>query len=508
MLTRLRIYWNVYNEDDSKVNITVYAVNAGVDQDIPSASTTSAAVASTSAAATSQKTSSAITSTAAATSSAVPSTTTAAASTAVANATLSRRTNLNINKTIVTQLANHGYGWEPVALPEGRYYIYGYVDDGYGTSNKSNVFSVVEGSNTSCLAAYESMSKTATATGQASGSATLGAGTSNSDAAESSSGIGGGAIAGIVVGVVAGLGVLAALAFLCLRKRRRDRKFGNRWDGDDHQMGTTHRRVISRSTAPSDRGHSLYSSIGRGNNRGMDKGGTEGNAVVIGALSKNGSYHSSRTQNSADNMGRTVEGVPVTPAAADQFTTDGEKDNQEVLQDTSSQGHDPFKTPTIPGLSVQPTQYSQPVLSPVETDSNRHSSSDPINSPPIAAANSPNQPRTSRSDSQSSQPRPASQIQANRKISQGSMGTGDAPNPNTSGGNLGRSNSSRRKPVPSLGPELRGELARQASLKAKEEGVKAMPQMGLGLKRGQEVARNEEGQKSYVIMPDPPMAQD
>lgn len=352
------------------------------------------------------------------------------------------------------------------------------------------------------------MSKTATATGHATGNATLGAGTSNSEAAESSSGIGGGAIAGIVVGVLAGLGVLAALAFFCLRKRRRDRKCGNRWDGDDHQMGTTHRRVISRSTAPSDPGHSLYSSIGRGNNRGMDKGETEGNAVVIGALSKNGSYHSSRTQNSADNMGRTVEGVPVTPAAADQFTTDGEKDNQEVLQDTSSQGHNPFKTPTIPGLSVQPTQHSQSVLSSIETDSNRRSSSDPIHSPPIAAVNSPNQPRTSRSDSQSSQPRPASQIQANRKTSQGSMGTGDAANPSTSGGSLGRSNSSRRKPVPSLGPELRGELARQASLKAKEEGAKAMPQMGLGLKRGQEAARNEEGQKSYVIMPDPPMAQD
>lgn len=481
------------------MNITIYAVNAGVDQDIPSASTS---------AVTSQTTSSAVTSGAAATSSAARSTTAAAASTAVANATLSRRTNLNINRTIITQLANHGYEWEPVALPEGRYYIYGYVDDGYGTSNKSNIFSVIEGSNTSCLAAYESMSKTATATGQASQSATLGAGTSDSDTSESSSGIGGGAIAGIVVGVLAGLGALAALAFFCLRKRRRDRKFGNRWDGDGHQMGMTHHRVISGSTAPSDPGHSPgYNSIGMGN-KGMDKGETEGNTVVVGALRKDGSYKSSRTQASAEGIGRTVEGLPVTPAGADQFTTDVEKDDQEVLQDGSSQGHDPFKTPTIPVLSFQPTQHSQPVFSPIETDSNRHLSSDPIPPPPIAATNSTNQPRTPHSESRSSQPRPASQVQTNRKTSQSSMGPGDSPNPNAGGSGLGRSNSSRRKPVPSLGPELRGELARQTSLKTKEEGAKAMPQVGLGLKRGQEAVRNEEGQKTYVLMPDPPMVQD
>ncbi|OXG35638.1 hypothetical protein C359_05545 [Cryptococcus neoformans Bt120] len=502
-----RIYWNVYNEDDSKVNITIYAVNAGVDQDVPSASATPTSAASTSAAATSQRTSSAVTSGAAATSSAAHSTTAAAASTAVANATLSRRTNLNINRTIITQLANHGYDWESVALPEGRYYIYGYVDDGYGTSNTSNIFSVIEGSNTSCLAAYESMSKTATATGQASQSATLGAGTSDSGASESSSGIGGGAIAGIVIGVLAGLGALAALAFFSLRKHRRDRTFGNRWDGDDHQMGMTHRRVISGSTAPSDPGHSPgYNSIGMGN-KGMDKGETVGNTVVIGALRKDGSYNSSRTQASAEGMGRTVEEMPVPPAMTDQFTTDGEKDDQEVLQDGSSQGHDPFKTPTIPELSFQPTQHSQPVFSPIETDSNRHLSSDPIPPPPIAARNSISQPRTSLSESQPSQPRPTSQVHTRRKASQGSMGPGDSPNPNTGGSGLGRSNSTRRKPVPSLGPELRGELARQASLKTKEEGAKAMPQVGLGLKQSQEAVRNEEGQKSYVLMPDPPMPQ-
>lgn len=56
-------------------------------------------------------------------------------------------------------MVNYGYEWEFVVFFEGWYYIYGYVDDGYGILNKSNIFSVIEGLNISCLVVYESMSK-------------------------------------------------------------------------------------------------------------------------------------------------------------------------------------------------------------------------------------------------------------------------------------------------------------------------------------------------------------
>ncbi|WVQ75988.1 hypothetical protein IAR50_005624 [Cryptococcus sp. DSM 104548] len=457
-----QIYWNVYNEDASKYNITVYAVNEGVDQTIESPSTT--VVSSTSAAA-----SSAV----AQTSSAVATTSNIARS--LANPL--KRTTLSINTTIITQYANHGYGWTPVRLPEGNYRIYAHVYDGHSTSNTSNVFTVRESTNTSCLTAFAAMSKTASATlsnGKVTGSAesvsasaSLGAAAGSSDEG-GASGLSGGAIAGIVVGVVVGLAVLSGLLF-CLRRRRQQARRGTH--GDDPPMGMTHRRMASASTAPSDSGHSpLHTMTGQGSRAAP---------IALGAAVQEQSFTSSMDKDSEESFGQatTESAAPVVLAGGGQK----QEEEEEVLQE------DPFRSPAP--AQDPTTAYTQPTS--VYDPSRRYSN-------PAGALPTDQRARNSLSSSQ-----PCSPQRLPRRSPSSSSNVGESPRV---GGALGRTPSSRRKPVPSLGPELRGELAKKADEQSQEEGKRAMASVGLGVGNVGQGNGAQSRRTSYQLMPDPPLA--
>ncbi|TYJ56909.1 hypothetical protein B9479_002354 [Cryptococcus floricola] len=467
-----QIYWNVYNEDASKYNITVYAVNEGVDQVIESPSTT--VVSSTSATSPS--------------SSAVAQTSSAAATTSNIARSLSnpvKRTTLSINTTIITQYANHGYGWTPVRLPEGNYRIYGHVYDGYGTSNTSNVFTVRESTNTSCLTAFAAMSKTATATlssGKVTGSAESVTATASSGAAAGgtendtgSNGLSGGAIAGIVIGVVAGLAFLAGLLF-CLRRRRQQARRGARGD-DGHPMGMTHRRMASASTAPSDPGHSPLPT--------MSGPGARGGPIPLGATAHDKSFTSSIDKDSEESFGQATaeSAAPIMLAGTRQ-----EQEEEEMLRE------DPFRSPALPPSQNPSTVYPQST-----------STYDPTRrySNPAGALPADQPTRTSRTSSQPSSPQ-----RLPRRSPSGSGSVNSSPNPGESPrvGALGRTPSSRRKPVPSLGPELRGELAKKADNKSQEEGRRAMADVGLGMGNVGQGHEAQSRRTSYQLMPDPPLA--
>jgi len=105
-----------------------------------------------------------------------------------------------------------------VTLPPGRYYFAGRFTTSPGTAANSNLFRVVEGDDMSCL----SSAVATTSTTSTSSAGTQTAGTAN-NAVETSS-ISGGAIAGIVIGVLAGLAVLGALLFFCMKKKRRQNR--------------------------------------------------------------------------------------------------------------------------------------------------------------------------------------------------------------------------------------------------------------------------------------------
>ncbi|WVQ83282.1 hypothetical protein IAT38_005421 [Cryptococcus sp. DSM 104549] len=520
-----QIYWNVYNEDDSKVNITVYAINEGVDQTVPSASTTAVAVATSaasSAAASPAAATSAAATSAAATSAAAAATSAAATSAAAAAAasarSLSSRSLLSINASIITQYANHGYGWDPVLLPAGRYYIWGYVDDGFGTSNRSNVFTVVEGSNTSCLAAFASQSKTASlATGSvagtskiasASSSAAAGGASSNTGESEKNSGLSGGAIAGVVIGVLAGVAALAILALVCLRRRRRQRGYSSE---NPPPMGMTHRRMLSGSTAPSDPGHGTTSSHGTAGAGGKGQ-------IPMGTIRRGESWNSSIAKprgSSTDSFGHNADATPVVLGASGGSRSGEKEDGQEVLR-SDVRGEDPFLTPTMPPPSEtsgldQPQRASGYSDYPLYASFDRRASNPMPPPPPPAAITSSTSTDRSRSSSHGDPrgERPA------RRTPPGSVGA--SPNPGGSGGaQVGRTPSTRRKPVPSLGPELRGQLEKQSSA---GRVVPAMPASesagagtgagaGLGLGIPSDAGGNGERRKSYQLMPDLPLPQD
>jgi hypothetical protein len=160
-----------------------------------------------------------------------------------------RQSQVSGNTTIATAHgANEPFTFN-VTLPAGQYYLSGTLNDSLRTTARSNVFQVVEGSDTACLVA--AVKSTSTSIGTKS-SITGGVMQTPGSSTETSttSNVSGGAIAGIVVGVIGGLAILAFLAFCCLRRRRRQRNgaVGNRdrfstlpsassQDGGEHGTG-------------------------------------------------------------------------------------------------------------------------------------------------------------------------------------------------------------------------------------------------------------------------------
>ena len=119
-----------------------------------------------------------------------------------------------------------------VKLRYGRYYLHGQINlrPSYGVN--SNLFWVQEGTDLSCLTATGSDSSSGVSnsagpstTASTAPSASASASAADADAGSSSSSIGSGAIAGIAVGAVVGLAVVAlALYFCCYNKRRASRR--------------------------------------------------------------------------------------------------------------------------------------------------------------------------------------------------------------------------------------------------------------------------------------------
>ncbi|WWC67981.1 uncharacterized protein I206_101900 [Kwoniella pini CBS 10737] len=545
------ILFNLYNEDPSKVNITLYAINEGIDQSIPSPATTSAIVQS------SRPASSVVASTQIAIassplptsaiqslSSARPIATSAVGAIQPARRDPERRTILDLNITLVTQGANHGWSFNPVRLPEGRYYISGLINDGRQTTNKSNVFSVVENEDTSCLSAFESLSASATAsrTGAAGGGMTgkttatatasdgaLGGGSESATEGTEKKGLNGGAVGGIVIGILGGLAILALLLFCCRRRRgySHSREHGSEEGGF---MGTGirhqshHQKMPSENTTPSDQGHQGVSRI------------KEPIAMLPVSLRTEESHRSDKTdekgessnsinEDGIESLPNTFLPTPISAAYTTSSTRLSSEDNHNVNEfgkgQSESNGIDPFITPTLSEIPIMSPIYANEEIrqlghssiqtpQPVILANVKRSSAEENVKPAIGLGIG----GTTLKSSNSLMTQQSRSDPGKKRTSLNSLGvrspTQISPDPNSfgipdnrnddkkSGMGLGRSTSSRRKPVPSLGPELRTELARQNSLKDLK-----------GNKTNENDNVEESGRRrSYKLMPDPPIIQE
>lgn len=442
LLTSLSITWRLINEDPTKFNLSLHIVNIDVRQDIPppTASSTSSssppATPSTPSAATTTARSSVITAIALASLTRFPTSASSAftgAFTSLAPPAV-RRMTLEINGTLdASHRANVAF-YDDLNFPEGRYYVYGMALDGRGTAATSEVFSVVEGNDTSCLAAFASLRSTATVASSTRVSASTSASTSRSTSASptgtvtaeganggtdtsSRSGLAGGAIAGVVVGILAVVALAGLVAWVCFRRRRRDLAGSSR--GPEMSQG-----YCSKTFAVNRRGS-----------------GTRHMQMPSGTTS--------------------LDGAGPTPIAMSTTPRDEEKDDnasiasfgasprlfaQQSSSSSSRPVHDPFATaPKTPRANFEAD------MSDFNPNDNRRFSTAtaPGSFPPVMTARS-------RSES--------------------------GPSNGRSGG-LGRVTSSKRKPVPSLGAELRSELQRKPS-------------------------DSEAARQSFQLVPDPPRSQE
>ncbi|KAK6903681.1 hypothetical protein I203_107186 [Kwoniella mangroviensis CBS 8507] len=570
------ILWNVYNEDSSKINITLYAINEGIDQSIPSPSTTSAAAAAATVTSQSSRAAStaAISSQVALASSPRPTITSitlssAAASVAPNKRSINERTILDLNISLVTQYANHGWGFNPVRLPEGRYYILGVVDDDRQTTNKSNVFSVVESDDTACLSAFKSLSASATGTatnnsgvptqkvtsipasttnGNGTGAAPGSSEEGNSSSEKSS--LGGGAVAGIVIGVLVGL-VALVLLFMCYRRKKRSERDRNgnarglhSEEGGFVKFGghkNHHHKMPSDTTVPSsDLNHknpiamtpvharaddSFRSDEKRGSLNSLEQDGVEDLPLPLPVFTPTTATSYNTTSSVDGGSGRRRSDPFTTPTLGEIPTMSPIYSNDEVRKlayptDSSGSGIAPPQPvilanvrrssqeesprPGVVGLGITGSGSGAGLKSAnsFTSQSSLPYHQQPKTSPPVTATagQSRSEPRKKRASLHGLGSPSASNTSPDpNAFDIPSSGSGNNTTP-PSGGGLSRSTSSRRKPVPSLGPELRTELARQGSLK--------------DLKNTKEKNINESGngengrRRSYKLMPDPPIIQE
>lgn len=117
--------------------------------------------------------------------------------------------------------------WPAVDVPEGLYTVIAFETGNFNTGmSKSNMFSVNTGTNTSCLdpTTVQSSSSSAAPTGSSAGAAQSSSSSSGKD-------LSGGAVIGIVAGVLVGVGTLVLMfvviprlyrkGLLCKRRERR-----------------------------------------------------------------------------------------------------------------------------------------------------------------------------------------------------------------------------------------------------------------------------------------------
>ena len=422
--TYIRFEWTLRNEDPRLYNVFLNIVNKQVRQDIPPANATSASMALTPTTSNSAS-SSTITGTASS-SLALSTSSDSGVATILYSERLSQRTILAINQSLPIHPANAGY-FDTLVVPEGRYYLTGRITDPANTFGTSEVFSVIEGNDTSCLAAYASMSESvlassSTAVSSARASMSTGS-TSNATSAASganagagsskngSSGLSGGAIAGIVIGVIALLAILGTVVFICFRRRRSERR--NAMEGPEMSRSGFTPRFFSTGRV-SGSGHAQMPSGGTG----LDSGAQSPSALVP-------------LQEAKEEVG-------------ENGMTNTRQLGQQTASTSRSAGQDPFATaPNTPGVQdpYEATDFGPGVPGAMV--------------PPVVPTSS-----RDRRDTPSVTGRPA-------------------PLSST----LGRSSSKKRKPVPSLGPELQSEMLRKNS-------------------------ESEDRRASYQITPDPPVKLD
>ncbi|GFZ47774.1 hypothetical protein JCM24511_05521 [Saitozyma sp. JCM 24511] len=560
----VRIDWALTNEDPTKYNVALSAINQNVNQAIPSAvsSTASSASVSSAAASVSASSAAAVSSAASTADSAASAASSTSASPAASARALRRddtahhllgRTTLNINETIGSTPANVGYPWSPISLPQGRYVLIGRVDDGHDTWAQSGVFTVLEANDTSCLAAFAASSSVTGASSTKNPSAT-GSLASANNASSSPNSWSTGAIVGCVIGIIAGLVILGLIAWCLLRRRRR----GNAAGHDHREMSEAGRnsrrasfadrltnmaprgrgvRVPSESTSPpmsyDDHSHSGH--------------GHYGPQVVSNPIAL-ASIHSFRPDSigsmprhsgESGKIHRTLSnfGSAAVPAAA--FASAGGAEHRggaELRRGDSTPGtsrtgtttaSDPFATNPNTPLQDGDADAVYSGLAPI---SSQQSSTTTRSSATAGTAGTASARPESTFDPDPPTARPASSVlpilpalpgasplfppsSSGATVSRSrSVGNSKTSSPSGTpqleqgerrpsgaslvGGGVARSNSqnTRRKPVPSLGPELRGEMERQKSLKGRDRN------------RGGEVEQLRR--QSYQLMPDPPAQQD
>ena len=336
------------------------------------------------------------------------------------------------------------------------------VNDPLRTTARSNLFTVIERDDTSCLAGGGSgRSSSPVSQTSITGGVMQTPGAGSSAESSSSSGPSGGAIAGIVIGVLGGLAILGFLAFFCIRKRRR-------------QQGGNYgsREMVERG--PDDRFSALPSAT------------SEDGQYIPGALPIAAGYRrdSDTDEKDVEPFNGHSGGHVNTLNRAQPYSTSAPAAAAAAAAGSAGDGdREILASPEFPPALGDRRRQSGP---PVEVEHTLvpKTSMQGI----IGKSSSSNESSANHSRSSSTGGTPSSN--ALPPVSSGAGAGASAGS-----GGVGRSTSTKRKPVPSLGPELRGELQRERERKLSQSSNRK-PSVG-GNGAGSEVRR------SYTLTADP-----
>ncbi|RXK36315.1 hypothetical protein M231_06451 [Tremella mesenterica] len=472
--------WSLNNEDASKYQITLRAINVGIDQSIPPAP------------------SSTLTSTTSSTSSSSLGTSTtssrsASATTTAALAKLVNRASVigDTNKTLHIGPANVAWSFEALPVEAGRWYIAGYVNDSAGTIGKTGIFSVINNGSTSCLLAVTTpipssgspISSNPTISHTTSSIAVVPIGAASQS---ESKGLSGGAIGGIVAGVILGLLALSLLGCFFIRRRRRNRR---KSQGDSIEpfrtmsesqvrvpptnlgMGRSNKspprlsgsQPIALGDMKSDSEHS-YSSRKSIGELEESEGSLSNSPPTEAVLSQLGPSHVQNDHNQPDSMGRNSRSGsgPVFDSGSGRGV--GSSLGSELGMGIGQRIGDPFATaPSTPRLR---DPFGSPSLDP-QLDRRRSSG------PPVVQGRNEGL-------------KGMEVLRGRQDVRRPSTGVGEGK----VGVPMVRTSSTRRKPVPSLGPELR-ELDREMQERRRRASEDQVKVATLG--------------KSFTLQPDLPL---
>ena len=478
-----RLTWGLRNEVADAYDISLEVINIGVDQTINTAASSAAALLTSSTASSSAvvaTTLAPVTATTPTPSASSTSSTTALFVAAPRNV-LSRRA--DINKTIIAnQPATVAYTWL-VNVPQGDYYILGSVNDPSGTMGHSGLFTVMDTGNSSCLnstsqsaSQSQAPSHTSTTAKHTSSSAASSQGADTTTTTSSKGGISTGAIAGIAVGGAAVILILLGLLFW-YRRRRNSRRATEFYEKNGPEMG-------QRPQGSHDYG--TYATASGG--------------VPLTPLEMS---RGSSTGGSTKDRHTSSDSVVPTPAllsnnGRDAVVGSRENGNGNPYSPGESSG-DPFSTaPSTPGMDA--------LASGADQSQHGYTAAGPSD------VYTPEDQEGITNNRRASQP-PGQQLPTNitlamtraRSMSQPSNGKSGAkvsPSkiPEDSPG-IGRTGSKRRKPVPSLGAELRGQMNKEdASRSTDTPPLPSSSNRPMFSKTG-----SGDSQTSYQIMPDRPL---